>query len=610
MRRSRWVGSIAIGLTCVLLAPPAQAIEDADGSAATPVLAAGPSQQELARSALRGSLRENDPHVLDERLRQAHRIVADRAARAPDEFGSASVVFNRGLDVADVTGLVSRWDLDLLTAEAKVPAGDVGEVYTLWFSDFARFDGPMSQKLERAIGKVRFRYFRQASIAPPDRRDTLRELAQGDMRFYRLELVGRHASFAALVGDPSVMAVLPDRDARKVEALHELRAYLDSVEREAGPAPALPEVRLRSGDPARGTAGPGVPVLTNSGLSCTWQTADAILACQPSAPPSISGDPTIDHALPRRDGGAAAGTTTASRSGLGAVPQADTYHQWIVCGLTSALPNEKCPNDHTYRPHPDTDGEQAFAAVVYSYQEGWHLFYDCYVYWVEDEAGGYWETVCYPYEVYTPAYTIGAAEWYSRWGTRKTTVPELLNSQVEISTMAFQDAFFPMCDVENTVSEAYCDPVKPNSTWVPLAGIEDELLLPNPACLRDVRQGDPSDWDKGCFWPTIAVSNLPAAFLDTTFSDVTLVDDPTKPSYNLAIGSADPGRIVEGTLYGHYAEFFAYGTNNVVGRAAWHAVSVDSKIPTSAACTLGGGADAFCYFPVDSSRVSSIVTFQ
>ena len=79
---------------------------------------------------------------------------------------------------------------------------------------------------------------------------------------------------------------------------------------------------------------------------------------------------------------------------------------------------------------------------------------------------------------------------------------------------------------------------------------------------------------------------------------------------NIAIGSAQPTQIVEGRTYASFVQFFSYNNNAVVGQRAHHAVSIDSRLEFTAVCITGGFSDAFCFFPVDSSRVSDRIPFS
>jgi hypothetical protein len=158
----------------------------------------------LSQSSLQGALRETNYRLAQQRQIQARKDVIANAKKAPGKVGSANVVFNAGLDAGQAASVVSRGGFDLISAEVKVPVGASDEVYTLWFNDFERFDGTLTEKLERAIGKARLRYFREANAAPEPRQKTLRELASGTYHFYRMELCwnqrrvrgadGRHVS--------------------------------------------------------------------------------------------------------------------------------------------------------------------------------------------------------------------------------------------------------------------------------------------------------------------------------------------------------------------------------------------------------------------------------
>jgi hypothetical protein len=300
----------------------------------------------------------------------------------------------------------------------------------------------------------------------------------------------------------------------------------------------------------------------------------------------------------------------------------DDSSAWTGCNNPPVVPTS-CPNDNTFRPHPDTGGLQNFGISLYNYLEGDYVLYECYIYWVDDPyagdgATGYWVTECYPYAVvHQSAYTYGYARWDSRWGTQQTYVGQsgLLKP---ISTLAFKALELPHCRIDQFLGTAKCNTADPNVTYVPNPGMEDALEIPNPNCRvtsliipiigPNGRTGDASDRDRGCFVWRYAATNLPTPYVDTTFGDTAAI-------YDLAIGSAVAELIQEGTTYSNYAEFWAWGNNNVVGQPAWHSVSVDSYVADSLACSYGKSKsppepEAFCLFPVDSSRVSEKIPFS
>ncbi|MEU5264201.1 hypothetical protein [Amycolatopsis sp. NPDC021455] len=559
-----------------------------------------PGPHELSRSALEGLLRRTSPQEVDASVRQARQAVTDQAARTPAATGSASVVLAEGLTAGGAADFVAKRGLDLISGEAKVSVA--GEVYTLWFNDFERIEGTGAQKLERAVGKARLRNLQQANAAPAAEQAKLRELATADIRFYRLDVAATHSRLADLANDRSIAAVVPDTDDRKVTELRSRRAKIDAARKSGATAPPI---RLESGDPAKSGTTPSTPVLTNSGQRCAWRPSDGALGCETAHWGKVSGDPVTDSGLARRQGQVAAGTTAPAASAANALTDSNAFTD---CRAPSN--NEGCPNDFTYSPRPQTSGSQSFAVLVDAYPTGYVTFYDCYLVWVPNNGGsendgGYWQTVCYPYTYYTNAFTYGAAGWRSTWGAQTTTVAP--NVTKPVSTLAFKASELKNCDVDQFGATATCDPSDQNAIYVPYPGIEDELLIDNPACTGGDRSGDSSDWDRGCFYPTLAQSNLPSPYLDTTFGD-----HPGDP-YDLAIGSANPAAIAESSPYTNYAEFFSWGYNDMVGRRAWHAVSVDSRVSLSAACAYGnviGQPDAFCYFPVDSVRVSEVAYFS
>lgn len=529
-----------------------------------------PSRQDLVVSALQGALRTSDPQVLDAAVRQAHKTVAERA---PAEMGSASVVFDAGLTTAELAKFVARRGVDLYAVEVKVPVAS-GEVHTMWFNDVARTPGTVDQKLTRVTGAARLRYFQQDQ----------RELAESEYRVYRAEVVATNARLAALVNAPSVAAVLPDAGDSKVVALREAQAEARAVE-----SVAVAEVRLDADVT-------GKPVATNTGRNCSWQST-GVLACEADSGGVISGDAAVDAALPHTEGSMVAGSSSA------AAPASTRDDSSLWTGCNNNADGQACPNDHTYLPRAATGGAEAFGVSVANYVAN-QVIYICYAEWVpdpnsEDGNGGYWQYYCYPYAVITANFTFGAARWDSRWGTQQTTIAASGQSR-PISTLAYKfvDGLQP-CVVNQFLQTAECSRALQNSVWVPRTGLEDELLIGNPACTPTGllgRKGTAEDRNDGCFVASYAATTLPAPFLDTTFGD--------GQTYNVAIGSTSPASLVEGRVYSSYAEFWAYRNNNMIGQTARHDVSVDSRVTESLICVAQSHSDPFCYFPVDSSPVS------
>jgi hypothetical protein len=583
-RGRRWA---AVAASCVM----AFASVVTAGTTVTTAEVRTPARQDLAADALQGVLHTADPGMLAQTVRRAHRTVADRAAQAPDATGSASVVFAAGLTTAELAAFADKRGLSVYAIEVKVPVG--ADVHTMWFNDVASVPGTTATKLDRITGAARLRYFQQADAAPAAQRQGLTRLAGGDYRVYRAELVGTNAGMAALVGDAAVRVVLPDADDRKVTALRGAQASAAAVEK------AVPgtEIALdRTASAARGT-----PVTTSTGQNCAWQ-ADGVLACQAPARTTVSGDAAVDAALPTT-----AGSTVVGDRSAPAKPASvqDDSSLWVGCNNGSD--GQSCPNDNTYRPHPNTGGAEAFGVSVTNYQAN-QVIYICYAEWVPDPTGdatgGYWQYYCYPYAVITQAFTFGAARWDSRWGTQQTTIAAVGASR-PISTLAYKfvDGLQP-CVVQQFLATAECSRALQNSVFVPNTGLEDELLMGNPNCGPTPilgRKGTEEDRGNGCFYPSYAATTLPSAFLDTTFGD--------GQQYNLAIGSSNPALLAEGRTYSSYAEFWAYGNNNMIGQTAFHSVAVDSRVTDSLICRQKNNADPFCYFPVDSSRVSAILPF-
>ena len=592
----------AKAITCCVIVGASLLVGNGSTVAAAPAASIGtarPSSTELARGVLREILGRPDQLAVQADVTQARGKVIEWAARRPDAVISASLVPTDGLTATAAADFLTRQGLDLISAEAKEPVGKSGEVYTMWFNDFERFGGSVTQKLERAVGKARVRHLQQAGAGPAAEQANQRELATGDIRLYRIDVAATASRLASLVNDPAIAAVLPDADGSKVTALQQRRATFGTTVRTTDTP-----VRLISGDPAKAGTTPGTPVLTNTGQRCNWTQTAGTLACQQTTWRPVSGDALIDSGLPRREGEFAAGGSSPASGGT-----VDS-NAWTDCNVPSN--SEGCPNDFTYSPRPQTSGTQNFAVLVNPYPAGTVVYYECYYVWVPGNGGspndgGYWQTYCYVYTITSAGFTYGAAAWLSVWGAQTTTVAP--NVTLPVSTLAFKASGLTPCSVDpdRIFGTARCSSSDQNAIYVPSPGIEDELLIGNPACSGGNRNGDSSDWARGCFYPYYAESNLPGAYLDTTYGD-----HPAPDPWNLAVGSSRPAEIAEGATYINYAEFYSDGYNNMIGQFAWHNVSVDSWVTVSAPCAYGyahGQPEAFCLFPVDSVRISERLPF-
>src|SRR5918997_3862623 len=105
-----------------------------------------------------------------------------------------------------VAAVLSRHELDPITAEAMAPAG--GQVFTMGYNDLEMFGLALTpaQKLERAVGMTRFNHMRQAHTAPEAERAVHRELATGDIRLYKIEVAGTNSRMASALRDPAIAA--------------------------------------------------------------------------------------------------------------------------------------------------------------------------------------------------------------------------------------------------------------------------------------------------------------------------------------------------------------------------------------------------------------------
>ncbi len=160
-----------------------------------------------------------------------------------------------------------------------------------------------------------------------------------------------------------------------------------------------------------------------------------------------------------------------------------------------------------------------------------------------------------------------------------------------MNTAAYNNSSLPACDPDIDPLEftATCDGDQNDVIYVPESTYEDEGLIPNPACTILRRTGTTYDRSFGCYVADYAWSNLPSAYLDTTFSD--------GKKFVATIGSFNAAVITPGKTYVHYQRFWAWKSNNLdldVDRLD-HGGQIGTRF-----CSF---SPAFCAYAVDTSFI-------
>lgn len=260
-----------------------------------------------------------------------------------------------------------------------------------------------------------------------------------------------------------------------------------------------------------------------------------------------------------------------------------------------------CPSDLLYTPNANTGGYQAFGVGVNLWEAGDYWYVSCYYYYVYNSYYDIWEPVifCDYYSFTLPEHTFGLAAARIKFGSNTISSPW---GSVPMSTLAFKAAVnyssqpSVNCDTDFNGVAAPCDTSDENVYVVPSAGYEDKILIEDLNCLNPIRTGTSTDAGLGCFthddmsWAT----NLPAAYIDTTYSDT--------PSYYVpGMGSAFPFLIIENQTYFWWTEFYQLNLEPTSPHVIKHNASVTTRIEVPG--FFCNSEPELCYFNVDQTTI-------
>jgi hypothetical protein len=268
----------------------------------------------------------------------------------------------------------------------------------------------------------------------------------------------------------------------------------------------------------------------------------------------------------------------------------------------------RCPNDSTYTPSYDTGGYQAWGAGLQNYEGGYYYQNVYYVCWDYNGDLGYTYTICWDtYWTYVPPYVEGRVATHLKWGRGANGVNAIPRSSgyYDSSTLAFTGDDQPACSFYDLDFSGgmICAPPLTDRVYVPDAGYEDKVAVPNPSCPPSrQRAGDYTDRYYGCFYAesslgSASYTNLPAPYVDTTFTD-------SAPTYVASMGSAYAAGIVPGQMYYATIYFWAYGNPQINGNGPTAHVGAVTMASWAAVPLCPGGFQACARFNVDSVKVS------
>jgi hypothetical protein len=343
----------------------------------------------------------------------------------------------------------------------------------------------------------------------------------------------------------------------------------------------------------------GAQVMPHTKIDLSRKLLLAFLLVIPAQAFAQSGDPVVDsHLVPyyehRRSSSAPPSALSPTNYGSGSA--------LLGCASSSAPSHEtNCPSDLTYTPNANTGGYQAFGVGIHNipYSEQWIT--ECYILetWEWDWEAGTWVLTfyywCDTYLYVTRAEVSGFAISRIKWGATYATIP---NASTPLSTLAFKGTNLANCNPKpGVIAEAPC---LSNGTYVPSAGYEDKIIIPDN-CPRAERTGLATDFTDGCFWSQqgLWMSDMPAAYQDTTAAD-------RGDQFVISVGTASAASLNEGTMYTNRTWFGQLGTETIRPGPVRHTGSV--TVPRSLApfCLLYQSTfgQAACMFNVDQVQIT------
>jgi hypothetical protein len=547
-------------------------------------LAAGPqaAPDPLAESALSATMGAGDAATKQRAVAAANLRIRTRAAQVPNGLSKAHVVLGRGFSPTELQSLLGASVLEVVQVEAKIPVPNSSEVYTVFLQGAALEEvaGGVATRVAAALSSTQ-REFQERADADPTSRTKFTALAHGKLLIYAFESIGTNAAHAALADSHDVQVVQsihsedPEKEAKGQRALRQsLRQERSST------STSMSSVSLASsGDPTPPTTPLPIP----------------------------TGDPFIDAAL--------VGSVQFMDGDVDTTPRnKDNLPGEAYLGCKQTLDQYHCPNDYAYTARGATGGTSEFN-VGYRRYGGPVNTVECgLTYTPPDYQGvfGSYAWSCRLLPVTFPRRTyVTAVSEFSFGNMRVNILVNPFTSEThsaQISTYAWQG--FPqdlygyngVCMPVGDPNEPSrpCDITTENENYVQgQSGFEDKVLVPNPACTT-FRTGAAIDKSNYCFTSDKVVTNLPTAYLDTTFSD-------PSDTYVASVGVRDGKQLLnviyESTIYGSMS-----GWENAKGLYFHHFQAVTVRDTSGISCITGvggalAGSDAACMFNVDLAEV-------
>jgi hypothetical protein len=218
------------------------------------LLAAKATEDEMSLSALQAEVRSPDETVAAQAIEASRNFLQSKLLQAPDESIAATIVFRRGQSAAEIDSFTQKHKLEIARAEAKVPVGEDGTVFTMSVGarDLLLLEGPLTERLTKSSGNQQFRMMQAAPRASGAAKDRMLEVANTPvLLYYKIEAIGPSRQFSAIQKSSEVRAVLVDSTNSRL-ASYQLHKQAMAQAKQHG-VPPIKGRRLEDGPP------PGVP---------------------------------------------------------------------------------------------------------------------------------------------------------------------------------------------------------------------------------------------------------------------------------------------------------------------------------------------------------------
>lgn len=198
------------------------------------VFAEPATEAKMAAEALLPYVRTKDPQERSDRLREHKQRLDNNSRFRPDEIRSATLVFNRGLDTAELSAFAARHNLTVIGFHTKAPMGEDGHVLSVGvgMDDLMAIDGDLTDRLSYALDLARSRIhdlamaYSQSSLEE-DRKKAkeYEQVVAARQVLFSVEAFGSSRSLSEASNQTHVAGIFLDRGDEKIKEFQARSLY-------------------------------------------------------------------------------------------------------------------------------------------------------------------------------------------------------------------------------------------------------------------------------------------------------------------------------------------------------------------------------------------------